>query len=540
MSTPNPDDLLLLIRCPSCGQRFKVGDDLRGRTVECGGCEHRFRINDEVIVRGKKFYPGERRDPRLNRFQRVPLAVAPPITGAQPVRYAEPPDPAMFEPTPPQRIVAGIIGVVGMILMALLLIFGANRGGMLDGMTTENRMLMAGFTGFVGLVLLVYANPRARLKAMVVGMLMAGGLLAIPMFFTTGSVPLDGDAVPKVVEEDADGTEGDPEEVLSPEQQALEDLRNKIGTGPLDSEIDRLGGVSAARTARGIWLKDLRGENRFLVMDYILRATGADPSSHFYPRGNGNYLLVVTGITLTLDEFAEVAKALGSVEGIYPELSVVEILVNNQDFIEGPIEKLNNRDDPAFYDLNKRELESIDLTRVSKAVRRLAEAEPKVYRSDITRKLIQLLEGPGVSFKGDICRALETWSETAGPAGEAALKQAKELLSRKEAVPKEMISLIVKEQNPGVIPVVDELWNADPGAWETLYGAVGEAAEETVIRRFNQSNEAIQRRSAARLLGRVGTSRSLPVLEEALPAADPELRVLLEKSIASVRSRSGG
>ncbi len=32
-------------------------------------------------------------------------------------------------------------------------------------MTTENRLLMAGFTGLLGTVLLVYANPRARRKA---------------------------------------------------------------------------------------------------------------------------------------------------------------------------------------------------------------------------------------------------------------------------------------------------------------------------------------------------------------------------------------
>jgi HEAT repeat protein len=69
---------------------------------------------------------------------------------------------------------------------------------------------------------------------------------------------------------------------------------------------------------------------------------------------------------------------------------------------------------------------------------------------------------------------------------------------------------------------------------------MGAAAEETVIQRFNTSTEALQRRSAARLLGRVGGSNSLPLLEQALTGADAELRVLLEKAIASVRSRTGG
>src|SRR6478609_548552 len=101
MSHPNPDDLLLLIRCPSCGQRFKVGENLRERTVECGGCEHRFRIDAEVIVRGPKVYPGERGNPDLNRFQRVPLPGGGSPTGMQSIRYSNVPDPAVMEPTSP-------------------------------------------------------------------------------------------------------------------------------------------------------------------------------------------------------------------------------------------------------------------------------------------------------------------------------------------------------------------------------------------------------------------------------------------------------
>ena len=190
MPSSNPDDALLLIRCPSCGQRFKVGDDLRGRTVECGGCEHRFRINDEVIVKGKKFYPGERKNPTLNRFQRVPLAVSQPVGGPQTVRYMEPPELTSFEPVAPQRIIAGVAGVAAMVLVALLLMFGGSSGGLLDGMTTQNRLLMAGFTGLLGMVMLVYANPRARGKAIGVGLLLSAGLLALPFIFTVGSVPL--------------------------------------------------------------------------------------------------------------------------------------------------------------------------------------------------------------------------------------------------------------------------------------------------------------------------------------------------------------
>ena len=469
MALSNQDDLLLLIRCPSCGQRFKVGEDLRGRTVECGGCEHRFRINDEVIVRGKKFYPGERKDPRLNRFQRVPLAIGAIAKSAPSVAYADAPELVSFEPVSPQRLIAGIAGVAGMVLMALLLMFGASRGGMLDGMSTSNRLVMAGFTALLGIVMLVYANPRSRGKALMIGGMFAAALISLPFFFTLGSTPLkhnvsgggpveDGSAQ---AEPESDGGIGESEDDR--------DLRGDIGTKPLEDEIARLAGLGSSKTAVGLWIRDLREQYRMLVMDYIIRVTGADLQSHFYPRGNGDFLLVVTGVNTSLERLAGLAGALGKVGDIYPELSVVEVRINNDSFVEGPIEKLTDKNDPAFYELNKRELESVDLQRVSKAVRRLAEAEPKVYRNDISRKLISLLESNGVEFKGDVCKALSVWADEPGTAGEAALRQVRILIDADDEVPPEMVALIVKEKNPGVIPILEGLWGEDPTRWESLF-----------------------------------------------------------------------
>jgi predicted Zn finger-like uncharacterized protein len=536
MPDSKPDEMLLLIRCPSCGQRFKVAEDLRGRTVECGGCEHRFRINDDVIVRGKKFYPGERRDARLERFHRVPLAVAPPIMGTQTVRYNEPPDPVAYEPAPPQRILAGFLGVCLMSLMALLLMFGARRGGMLDGMLTSNRLLMAGFTGLLGTLLLVYANPRGRAKAVAVGLLLSGGLLGLPFLFTTGSVPLAADR-PHATESVADPTTTAEEGSSLPgESEEITELRRRIGTAPLVEENQRLQLAGSTQRAIGLWLRDMREQNRYLIREYILRAAGADPQSHYFPRGNGDFLMVVTGITLSIEELSKIAIPLGSVERIHQEIDVIEVKVNNENFIEGPIDKLNDRDNPAFYDLNKRELDSIDLTRAEKAVKRLAEAKPEVYRSDITSRLITLLGTPEVKFKGEICRALAVWSQQPGEASDAALREVRDMLAHDVTVPPEMVELMVQEKNPGVLPVIHELWEQDPQQWESLYGDVGAPAEPALLRRFPTAGGALGY-SIVRLLGRVGGAASLPVLESAKPQANAELRILLEKSIHSIRER---
>jgi hypothetical protein len=508
-----------------------VGEELRGLTVECGGCEHRFRINDEVIVRGKKFYPGERKDSKLNRFQRVPLAMSSEIGGLASIRYTDAPNPTAFEPVAPQRIIAGVIGVTGMIFMALLLMFGASRGGTLDGMTTLNRLLMGGFTGLLGIVLLVYANPRARLKAGAIGLLMSGGLLALPWFFTVGSMPL-----PPV---DAAAVAATKPAPAGAESESVAELRNLIGTAPLVAEIERLARDGSTKHAVGLWLKGLSEQNRFLVRDYILRVTGADPQSHYYSRGGGDFLMVVTGIDQSLDEMAKIAAVLGSLEKVYAEIQVVEVRVNNENLVGSPIEKLTDKKNPEFYDLNKKELDSIDLDRVLHAVQRLADAEPKIYRNDIARKLIALLGMPGVSFKGDICRALAVWAEQPGPAGDAALKEATGLLGSRGQVPQEMIALIVKEKNPAVIPVLDALWIENPPHWEALYGDIGPAAEASLIGRF-ATTEGMARQSAVRLLGRVGGKDSLPVLEAAAAGGvNPEMKVLLEKASASIRSRLG-
>jgi len=530
MPSLNPDDRLLLIRCPTCGQRFKVGEDLRGRTVECGGCEHRFKINDDVIVRGQKFYPGERKEPTLNRFQRVPLAMAPDSSGLVTTRYIEPPDPTEFEPVAPQRIIAGVAGVCMMVLVALLLVFGAGRGSALDGMTTDKRLLMAGFAGLLGTVMLVYANPRTPVKSGGLGVLLGAGLLVLPFLFTEGSVPLSELALAKVppAKKQPDTVRG--------ESEAVTRLRALIGTAPLETEIARLAGEGSSKHAVGLWLKGLREQNRYLVRDYLLRAVGADPSSHYYSRGDGNFLMVVTGITKSLDEVAGLVSVLGTLEKVYPEIQVLEISVNNESFVEGAMDKLTDKRGAEFYLLNKKELESIDLDRVRRAVQRLAEAEPKVFRSDITRKLLSLLETPGVTFKGDICRALTVWSETPGPAGNAALREVNELVVHKAKVPPEMIKLIVKEKTPEVIPVLDELWAGSPVKWESIYADVGPPAEALLLRRFPEA-EGMLRQSVVRLLGIVGGKESLPVLEAASKGANPELRVLLEKSIASIRKR---
>lgn len=533
MASSHADDSQLLIRCPSCEQRFKVGEDFRDKTVECGACEHQFRIDDEVIVRARKVYPGERSGKELKRFNRVQSAAPERFSGIEAMRYGKAPDPAVLEPMSPQRILAGLVGGSGIIFVGLLFLFGNSRGGLLDGMDLSHRMMMGGFTALLGIWLLVYANPKARFKAVVVGGVLSAGMLAVPFFFHTGEDGIEtGGSQPAIAIRAADAP------ARSAADQKLDELRNTIGTGPLEDEIARMKEEGSGKRALGMWMRGMDEPYRYLIMDYVLRVTHADKATHFYPRGNGDYLLVVTGIDESLDELAKQAEPLGDIEKIYPELSLIEVRVSNGNFVESALPKLINKQEAAFYDLNKRELESIDLKRVEKAVTRLSDAEPKIYRTDISRKLVELLGDHEVEFKGALCSALMVWNEEPAAANTAAIAAVKELLAAGKPVPREMILLLVKGRDAGVIPVLNELWFKNPVDWEEIFGEVGPPAEAILLRRFPETQGTI-RYSAVRILGRVGGPDSLAVLKSFESGADAELKVLLDQALDSIRARTG-
>jgi DNA-directed RNA polymerase subunit RPC12/RpoP len=531
MLTPSSDEALFSIRCPTCGQRFKVDADFRERTVECGTCEHRFRIGDDVIMESRKFYPGERNNQSLQRFNRIPLSAASTGIGVQAMRYADVPPPSALEPTGPLRTLAGGVGVLGMVSIALLMMFSTKPGDLLDGMVTENRLVIVGFTGFMGTILLIYANPKARMKAVWVGLLMSGCLTSLPFIFNQGTKRKDNHETFA-----ATAPIGIAKEVNHDSEVTI--LRKRIGTKPLEDEIAKLAKKGGEKYAFGLWLKNTTSSQRYLIEDYLLRVTGADEASHFYPRDNNEFLFVLTGLSIPIAQLTEILLVLGDVNSSYREIDVIEVNVNTTIFEAGSIEKLTKKTDPAFYELNKRELDSIELERVKRAVQRLADAEPKIYRTDITRKLISLLKEEGIDFKGDICSTLGIWTEKPGPASQAALELANKQIEKGLPVEREIIALIVKEKNLGVIPTLGQLWNQNPLPWESLYGDLGSAIEPNLLEGFKATRGTF-RSSSIRLLGRVGTAASLPILSSELAKSDREQTVLINQAQKAITERLG-
>lgn len=519
----------LSIRCPACRRRFSVDSTLMNRMVECGGCDTRFRISDDVIIHNRKFYPGERASADLLRFQRVPLPAGEPPKGLQTMRYEEFNHPERLGPATPQRIIAGIIGVAGMAMTALVLLFSSGPDSSISIMPLQNKLVVVGFVSLLGVILISYANPKARIKATLVGIMLAAGLISIP-FFTQSKPPkataddgfasLTGPATPP------------PDEDTDP----FADLAERFGTLPLKKEQQRLDGGNGESKAFGIYIKEMVERNKYTAREFLIRDTGAGISSHLYPRGNDSYLMVLTDVRKTLKEVAEIAGKLGSTEEIFPEIGVVVVRVDNKQFLGSATEKLNDRKDPDFYDLNRRELESIDIDRVKRAVDRLATVEPSLYRTDITRTLTELLAKPGITFHASISRALLKWADDPKPAADAALKVLKEYAAKGLPAPEEMVTLITKGGNPEAIPTIFDLWTQNPVLWDKHLEAYGAAVEPLVKGQINSQNAGL-RRSALQIIGAVGSVESLPALREILEGNDPELKVLAERAIQQIEMR---
>ena len=517
----------LAIRCPQCRQRFSVGENLLDRMVECGKCDTRFRINDDVILRSKKFYPGERAAVDLNRFQRVPLSAAAP-EGLQTMRYAEFSHPEQLEPASPQRIMAGVFGVGLMALIALLLIFAVNPGGAFSVMPLGNKLVVAGFSSLLGLALLIYANPKARVKAAMFGLLLAAGVVSLPFFFK--GQPILGD---NMVDFEPSSVEPMfPPEVVDP----LVELRGRYGTKPLEAEQENLRKAESGKSAYGIYLTNLVPRNKYTVRDFLIRDTEAGPSSHPYPRDDGDYLIILTDVPMDIEQVAEIAGRLGKMEKIHAEIGVIVVSVDNAQFLAGSAEKLNNKDDPAFYELNQYELGNIDLDRVRRAVARLADADPVIYRTDISRTLIELLGKPGVTFHNELARALLVWEEEPGPAAEVGLKVLRKIVASGEPASENLVSLVTRGKSEDAIATLNTLWTQSPGLWEKYYGEFGPPIIPGLMAQLD-SEEAPVRRSAIKLLGKLATDEALPALEKLTEDQDPEVRVLAARAVASIKGR---
>jgi HEAT repeats len=521
----NPETLN--IRCPGCRLRFSVPSDYMNRVVECGGCDNQFRITEDTIVHSKKVYPKGKKDLEANQFRRIPNESIAEPKGMQTINYADFNHPEQLGPASPQRIIAGIFGIAIMLLGALLLFIASKPQSPLGGMPFEKQLIVGGFTSLLGFIFLVYANPSAKIKAGLIGLLLTAGVFAIPVY--TKQIAIKPNT----------NSNSNPEFGLENPDQApdlIQELRKRFLTQPLEKEQNRLAQSSSGKKAYGIYLTDMLGRNKLNARDYLVRETLANPSSHPYPRDGNNHLIVLTDVEMDFDQVADIADKLGKVTETHPEISVIVVKVDNELFVAGSAEKLNDKNHPSFYELNHAELQSIDLGRVQLAVERLADSDAALLRSDISTTLIKLLEKPSVTFHDPIARGLIKWCDDPGPAADAGIKILKTYVLKKSSPPEHLVRLVANHKNPEAIPTMVAIWETNPVIWDKELVKYGSPIEPSMLEKLS-SDEPSLRHAAIKMLATIGTKQSLPELRKILTESDPEVRVLAERAIQQIESR---
>ncbi len=521
------DFVQIQIRCPKCAQRFRVGPELKGRMVECGACEFRFRVDEESLVKNRKFYPGEKKDPTLIRYSRQPhleVAAPPQMMIAE---YTAAPDVERFEPTPLGKIIVGLVGGAVMAITLLILITGGSSNGFLDGVTTDRRMIIAVFAAVVGASMIIYANPRTRAKAIVFALIGAAALIGAPLYFKEGAKELIGQTsnvniikAPLIINQ-------------GPSDAA--ELKETVGYGPMETAI-----LEAGQNGRvvGIWLRGLLSSNSELVKTYMMRVSGASESSHLYPRVDQNYLLVLINPVLNLEELALECERMGKVDQTVPELHLIEATVNNALFAEQPIAKLSDKTDGAFYQLNLHELQGMDIRRVNQALLRLSLAEPVQSRDDIIKRMKELAVMSDREMLTNLARALTEWSNGKDEAPEVMMKAAARVYKLEKKLSVEVVSFLTKWQQPEIYPILEELWTEDPTTWEEIFMKSGPMAESHIINHL-MTGENRQRMSAAKIASRVGSDAAINALEEALKTTnDLELQTSFQNALEAIKQRN--
>jgi hypothetical protein len=281
----------------------------------------------------------------------------------------------------------------------------------------------------------------------------------------------------------------------------------------------------------------MRERHKWTVEEFLLRVTEADRSSHLYPRGENGFLMVLTGMEQEMEETAQHCKRIGRVERVIRSLRVIEVHLDAKNFDEAPIERLSDVNSDAFYALNLKELDSIDLGRVERAIQRLSNVEPSQFRADISGRMIELLAESPPELCETIARGLAVWAQPGDGADAAVLAVAQRIEKRGKKVGDGILSFLVGRKVAEVQPSLHQRWLEDPDSWEQLYGELGEVARAPMLAALAEEKISI-RDSAVRVLGRVGNAATIPVLEALRDGRDPELDSSITRSIKQIRERT--
>lgn len=393
-------------------------------------------------------------------------------------------------------------------------------------------------------VLMAYAGRGRKMVFILLGLLMAGGVASLPFIYPVNVNPslLGGKEGAPLPEggEDVSGYTSMGMEQLAAQNASVQNY----GEGelkPLFAAIDR----KEDQGVLGLWVVGVNGSNRDMVKAYLKRMAQSEDEPIFYDRkGTGGGLFVITPTPITFKEFVDVAGKMGKVTLQDKERFFVEVVLNRDKFEARPASAaLQDERHQYFVLANLKELACLDIRRVIAASKRLASVEPDKMRRDVSSKLVELLREPwgrDAEYVTALASALVVWAD---PGDEEAQRVvyyvATELKKAECEIPAALVRFLLQGPDKKSFALLLDEWKKDPLKWEEECKAAGPTGEADIIRLLNESDDFVLKRSAARILGEIGSEASLSALKAFIKDTDNELRLCAELSVNLIEKRLG-
>ncbi|MGJ8697877.1 MAG: MJ0042-type zinc finger domain-containing protein [Verrucomicrobiaceae bacterium] len=536
----------LQIHCPACNRRFRVHDDLTGKTVECGACDHRFLVSAETIVAEKeRFYPGEHHDGMLDRFGRSPVREDVPVN-FKTAAYDPQASADSVLPSTPAQTFASIVGVSLIVLFGVFFTLTSGEGQLFQDVTLVQRLTLGGFVAVVGSLLLIVGAKTWRNRGVLLATVLSAVLLALIYIRPVHITPRSGGMA------DAKGAQGNGAAASDPEESPLSDedkYLKHIGYGSVEKKFeeaaDPANGINGKDSVIAIYVHPFKESDLIALEQFFTRVLKLAPTEAMiaYTRDGGNArLLVLTEVKVPFGRIADFCESLGKVKTL-PDRRVIDLTLSQAVFAEPSPEqnkRLTDVESEYFCSANLDELGHINLNRVTKAVQRLGSVpDDKLLRHkpEIVASLLNLLKKENdEDLMSEIGLTLQIWAKDDAVVADEVGQEILGWFEEGSKIPVSLVDYLTASGVDSALAIVDGLWAVDPSRWSEQYEALGKSGESRLV--YHLKSSPIQvKKAAAAMLRKVGTQESVPALQATMGVIDDEMDILIVRALEMIKSR---
>ena len=535
----------LQIQCPECSRRFRVHEDLTGKTVECGACDQRFLVTSETVIEDRdKFYPGEHHDALLDRLGKKPHRKVQNVSFSQAAYTPDAEAEAALPATPGQKI-AVTVGIVLFLLYTLVFVLGSGKGSIFQDVDMTKRLILAGFVAFCSFVLIIFGAKGWRAQSFLVSSFLTACLIALVLLMPIHKIPSAGEWAGDDRQDELPGNGED-----FSEQGEGSVVKMRVDYRPMQREIEKHAneeeGEDGLSMVTGIYIGDITESNVQVVQEFLQRKLSlpSNEAPAAYQRNGGkDRFIVFSGLIQQFESFVKHCELLGKVK-THPEIRVIEVELDKSMFAE-PSRKVHRQmtdpTNPSYFVVNLEQLNHVNLRRVKLAVERLASPPPEGVKirkmPRMIEELIRLLrEESDGELVDNVGHALQIWAkddkEAVGTVGRIVVSWSKS----GRFIPTSLVEFLLENGSEDSALVIDGLWGKSPERWSEYYVKLGPMIEGRLINHLETSPVELKK-AALRILRKIGTRESLPILEKYMDHQDDEIDILVARAITAIESR---